>query len=261
MLAKGIRPATSFAAHVSQFIAQVQYRRIETDAELELVRRLRYEAYLKEGAISETEERRLVDRYDDLDNVVNIGLFLDDKLISALRIHFLSDVTDMSPSMEVFPDILIPLLQAGKRLTDPNKFVADYEAARKYPPLAYATTRLTMMAGAYFHAHFAVISPRVEHQAFYKRTFFAKTVCAPRAYPALSKPISLMLGDYEKDGERIIERYPFYASTAAERESLFGTIKTGASRAPWPRRNLQPQCPPHFEMRERICRSLSSSQI
>lgn len=221
-----IRSATRFAKHVNQFIAKIDYRRMETDAELDQVHRLRYAAYLKEGAISKSASERLTDRYDDLPNVVNVGLFFEDKLISALRMHFLADVNDVSPSLEVFPDILLPLLKTGKRMTDPNKFVADYEAARRFPQLAYATTRLTMMAGAYFKARLAVISPRVEHQAFYKRTFFATTVCPPRAYPALSKPICLMLGDYEKDGIRIIERHPFYASSGAEQESLFGKIKT-----------------------------------
>ncbi|HEY5226639.1 MAG TPA: hypothetical protein VIJ06_07605 [Methylovirgula sp.] len=220
-----IRSATRFADHVRQFVATIQYRRIETEDDLDLVRRLRYEAYLKEGAISETAEKRMVDRYDDLDNVVNIGLFLDDKLVSALRMHFLSNVNDISPSLDVFPDFLLPLLQAGKKMADPNKFVADHEAARKFPQLAYATTRLTMMAGSYFNAQLAIISPRAEHQAFYQRTFFAKTICPPRAYPALSKPICLMLGDYEADTDKIIQRHPFYASTAAERERLFGKIK------------------------------------
>jgi hypothetical protein len=84
-----------------------------------------------------------------------------------------------------------------------------------------------MMAGAYFRAQLAVISPRAEHQGFYKRTFFAKTVCPPRAYPALSKPICLMLGDYEWEGARIIERHPFFASSFAEQERLFGRIKRG----------------------------------
>jgi hypothetical protein len=220
-----IRSATQFAEHVNQFIAKIRYSPIETDAELDQVHRLRYDAYLKEGAIEESDDRRLIDRYDELDNVVNIGLFFEDELISAMRMHFLSRVDDVSPSLDVFPDILQPLLRAGKKMTDPNKFVANYDAARRFPQLAYATTRLTMMAGAYFNAQLAVISPRAEHQSFYKRTFFASTVCPPRSYPALSKPICLMLGDYEKDGERIIQRHPFYASSAAEQERLFGKIK------------------------------------
>lgn len=198
---------------------------METAAELDLVHRLRYDAYLKEGAIPERADGRLVDEYDDLDNVVNVGIFFEDKLLSAMRMHFLADVADTSPSVGVFPDILIPLLRSGKRMADPNKFVADYEAARRFPHLAYATTRLTIMAGAYFNAQLAVISPRVEHQAFYKRTFFASTVCPPRSYPALSKPICLMLGDFEADGSRILQRHPFYASTEAERVAIFGKIK------------------------------------
>jgi hypothetical protein len=225
MRSETIAPASNFAANVARLLTFVEYRAITTEAELDAVHRLRYDAYLKEGAIGTDESHRLADRYDHLDNVVNIGLFFEDRLVSAMRMHFLAKPDDLSPSMHAFGDYLSPYLAAGNRLVDPNRFVVDYDTARKLPHLAYATTRLTMIAGAYYDARFAVISIRPEHQAFYKRTFFSTLLCPPRPYPGLTKKLCLMLGDFQNDGERIVRRNSFYASTAAEQERLFGAVK------------------------------------
>ncbi len=225
MRSETIVAASSFAANVDHLLESLEYRTIETDADLDAVFQLRYAAYLKEGAISPNESRRLVDRFDALDNAVNIGVFRGDNLVAAIRLHFLSKPDDVSPSMAAFPDVLGPYLNAGKRMVDPNRFVVDYETARKFPHLAYVTMRLSVIASAYYAAHVAIASIRVEHQAFYKRTFFATPAAAPRPYPGLTKNLCLMLVDYEKDQHRIVERSPFYASTRAEQQRLFGKIK------------------------------------
>ncbi len=225
MRSETVAPASNFAANVERLLTFIEYRTIKTEAEQDAVLRLRYEAYLKEDAISPNESHKLTDRYDDLKNAVNIGVFFEDKLISAMRMHFLSHPDDVSPSMQAFGDFLIPHLSAGETMVDPNQFVVDYAMARKFPHLAYATTRLTMIAGAYYNARFAVISIRPEHQAFYKRTFFTTLLGPPRAYPGLTKKLCLMLGDFQSDRDRIVQRNPFYASNPAEQARLFGKIK------------------------------------
>ncbi|MGO9134592.1 MAG: N-acyl amino acid synthase FeeM domain-containing protein [Methylovirgula sp.] len=229
MQSEAISSSSSFAANVSRLVSQIEYRPIDSDAALESVLRLRYDAYLKEGAISPNERFQLNDSYDHLDNVVNVGLYFDGELVSALRMHFLSDADAISPSMHAFGDYLVPYLNAGHKIVDPNRFVVDYQMARKLPQLAYATTRLTMIAGTYYHARFAAISIRPEHQAFYRRTFFATLVCPPRPYPGLNKKLCLMLGDFAADSNRIIQRNAFYASTPAEQDMIFGKIKRGAA--------------------------------
>lgn len=225
MCSKNATPSSSFATNVGQLLERLECRPIESETELDAVLRLRYEAYLKEGAVGPSESRRLSDRFDDQPNVVNVGVFHEEKLVSALRVHFLSGVDDESPSMEVFADVLRPHLAAGKRLVDPNRFVLDYETARKFPHLAYVTVRLSVVASAYYAAHLSIATVRVEHQAFYKRAFFATPAAPPRGYPLLTKKICLMLVDYEKDQDRIIERASYFASTRAEQEKLFGKIR------------------------------------
>lgn len=230
MSSKTIVAASNFAANVDHLIESIEYRSIKTDADLDAVLRLRYDAYQREGAINPHESHRLTDVYDHLKNVVNVGLFFEDNLISAMRMHFLSHPDDISPSMHAFGDVLAPHLSAGETIVDPNRFVVDYAMARRFPHLAYATTRLTMIAGAYYGARFAAISVRPEHQAFYKRTFFTTLLSQPRAYPGLTKTLCLMRGDFQSDTGRIIRRNPFYASSRVEQEMLFGKIKVDRSQ-------------------------------
>ena len=47
-------------------------------------------------------------------------------------------------------------------------------------------------------------------------------LCPPRPYPMLTKPISLLMVDFARDGRRIVERHPYWASSVAEREAMFG---------------------------------------
>ncbi len=48
-----------------------------------------------------------------------------------------------------------------------------------------------------------------------------RPVCAPRHYPGLTKPISLMAVDFPAMRDKVFARYPFLRSTAAERRIMF----------------------------------------
>ena len=113
-------------------------------------------------------------------------------------------------------------VDAGKVIIDPTRFVVDPQAARVYPELPYVTVRVGHMAAEHFDADIVLATVRAEHQAFYKRVFGHTTVCPPREYPTLIKPLSLMMLDYPAERDRIARRYPFFTSTAAERASLYG---------------------------------------
>lgn len=163
------RPETGFVGRITQLLGRIHYRRMETKADLEAVGQLRYKAYLKEGAINASAEESLIDRFDELGTFVNFGAFIDDKLAGAVRIHILDGLSQPSPALDAFPDVLLPLLQAGKRIIDPNRYVVDYEAARRYPGLAYVTIRLAFLAATHYDANLSTATVRAEHQAFYKR--------------------------------------------------------------------------------------------
>ena len=221
MSAAALAPARSFSGRLSNLLERVDYRLIESDEDRETIFRLRYNAYLREGAIAPLLTKKLHDHYDDAENSWIFGLYIDERLVSSLRICVSSPVHPMTPAVEAFPDMLGPKVERGKIIVDPNRFVADYEGTRRFPELPYLTTRLSFVSSAYFDADIATASVRREHQAFYKRVFLYAPVCEPRPYPTLVKPLSLMTVVCREVRAKILHRYPCYHSTIFERRMLF----------------------------------------
>ena len=212
---------TSFVDRVNRLLERVDYRRADTAQERAAIFRLRHEAYLREAAITPRLSGEFSDPFDDNENAWIFGVYVDGELASSIRLNVtLPDVTRF-PTLDVFPDVLGGDVGAGKCFVDPTRFVADRTSSRRYPELPYVTLRLPWMASEYFNADFMLAAVRTEHQAFYKRLWGHESVCEPRPYPNLKKPISLMSLDYRSARERVYRRYPFFRSTYFERRMLF----------------------------------------
>ena len=200
---------------------EVDYRLAETEAEKEAIYRLRYRAYLHEGAIEPRADQRLTDRFDNLPNSWLFGIHLDGELTSSIRISVATRDNDDTPAVDAFRDLLAPELAKGKVIVDPNRFVADPLSRTKYPELPYLTVRLGYVACGYFNADIGTATVRAEHRAFYQRLFLQKSLCEPRPYPTLTKPLCLMAADYLSIRDKVFERFPLMRSSAAERRMLF----------------------------------------
>ena len=226
------RSAPTFAERVMTLLDKVDYRQAATDQEKDAVFRLRYEAYLREGAIGPSFSKRLSDRFDDLDNAFIFGVFVDGRLVSSIRLNVSSKSYPDLPALGVFSDLLAADIEAGRTIIDPTRFVVEQNAAKAYPELPYVTTRIGWMAGEYFSADAILATVRTEHQAFYKRIFGHELLADARPYPTLVKPLSLMSLDYFAMKDRVHRRYPFFRSTAFERRMLFGGAEAAAVWAP-----------------------------
>jgi hypothetical protein len=200
---------------------QVDYRLAQTPAEKEAIYNLRYRAYLREGAVTESPEQRVTDRYDDLPNSWTFGVCLFGELLSSVRICLLTSEWRQSTSADVFGEILMPKLNRGKVIVDPSRFVADPDKVGRFTELPYLTLRLAYMACEYFKADLGLAIVRPEHQAFYRRVFLHETIAEPRLVPGLTKPFGLMAADFPALHERVFARYPIMRSTAFERRMLF----------------------------------------
>ena len=211
----------SFSDRLAQLLARIEFRRADSGEQREAIFRLRYQAYTREGAISRNSSGTFSDHYDETHNVYLFGLYIDDELASSLRLHVASKQHPDFPSLEVFPDLLQPKLDAGKVLLDSTRFVADETLSRLHRGLPYATLRLCMLAAEHFRADDLLAAVRVEHQAFYRRAFNHRLICEPRPYPQLAKPISLMTVHYPTAAGQLYRRYPFFRSTFLERRMLF----------------------------------------
>lgn len=215
------KPQSNFSNRVAELLDRLDCRLADTDEAREAIYRLRYQAYLREGAISPSLAETFSDAYDEMENVWIFGLYIDDELASSIRIHVTSPEHSDFPSHGVFADLLDPELRAGKVIVDPTRFVTNKRLSQLYPGLPYATLRLCWLAAEHFRAEHFLVAIRTEHQAFYRRTFNHRLICDARPYPLLAKPISLMTVDVPSVADRVHERYPFFRSTYFERRMLF----------------------------------------
>jgi hypothetical protein len=239
--------ATAVLRRSASLLDHVDYRLAETLAEKEAIYRLRYRAYLREGAVLPSESQQVTDIYDDAPNSWTFGVFLHGELCSSIRVSVATSEWRMSPSVELFGDLLHPELDKGRVFIDPTRFVADPEKAKRFPELPYATVRLGYVAGVHFNADVGLALVRPEHQAFYRRLFLQESWGEPRLLAGLVKPVGLMAAHYPTMREKVFARYPYLHSSAFERRMLF---RRGGERhwpsedatvAPFERTSIVPQ--------------------
>jgi hypothetical protein len=216
-----VQPASRALERDIEFLDRIDYRLAETDEDKDAIYRLRYRAYRHEGAIGPLSDHKLTDRFDDAPNCWTFGVYVDDSLVSSLRISLATPASPDTPAVDAFGDLLEPELAQGKIIVDPNRFVADPRREQKIPKLPYMTLRLAYVACAHFKADIGTATVRKEHQAFYRRVFLHRSLCPPRPYPTLTKPLCLMAVDYPALCEKVFHRYPFFRSSAFERRMLF----------------------------------------
>ena len=202
-------------------LEHVDYRLAETPEEKDQIYRLRYRAYLREGAILPSETERVSDHYDDAPNTWIFGIYLHDELYSSIRISVVTPEWRSSPSADMYDDVLRPELDSGQIIVDPTRFVADPDKAKRFPELPYVTVRLGLVACAHFHADIGLASVRPEHRAFYRKVFLQHPLGEPRLFPGLIKPVGLMAANYTSIRERVFQRFPMMRSSAFERRMLF----------------------------------------
>ena len=217
----GARSNPSFSDLVAGLLGKIDARRADSAEQREAIFRLRYDAYRRDDVIPAGPSASFSDAYDGTPNAYLLGLHIEGKLASSIRIHVASREYPDCPTLHVFPEYLQPELDAGKIIIDPTRFVADEDLSRLHVGLPYVTLRLCHLAAEYFRADLALAAVRVEHQAFYRRAFNYQLLCEARPYPLLAKPISLMAIHYPTVAEGMHRRHPFLRSTYAERRMLF----------------------------------------
>jgi N-acyl-L-homoserine lactone synthetase len=204
-----------------ELLNRVDYRLVETPAEREAIYRLRYRAYIQEGAIEPRADERVTDRFDELPNTWIFGVYFDGALASSLRVSVATPNNPLSPSVDAFPDVLEPELARGKVIVDPTRFVADPVRSKAARELPYLTVRLGYVACCHFNADIGLATVRAEHAPFYRRVFLQEMITPARLPPGMIKPVCIMAADYAKVRDRIYQRYPYFRSTLFERRMLF----------------------------------------
>lgn len=222
-LSRAKRPGYSaFVQRIGDFVDRIDYTRMETPEQLDEVYRLRYDAYRREDFIEANPERRCLDPFDQADNCMIYGLYLDGKLISSIRFHILDRERRESPSMLMYPELLSPMLDQGLVMIDPTRFTADLEASKTFKGLPYATLRIASMASVYFDADYCLSCIRPEHAAFYRKVFRSEQIGDTRFFPKVKFGVELYRAQVKQIRGDVWARYPFFRANRGEDVRLFG---------------------------------------
>src|SRR5262245_14579812 len=89
----------TFLERVATLLEKVDYRLALDDDERDAIYRLRYDAYLREGAITPSFSRRFHDKFDDKDNTWTYGIYINGRLVSSIRIHVASSAFCEMPAL------------------------------------------------------------------------------------------------------------------------------------------------------------------
>lgn len=212
----------SFCDRVASLLANIDCKPARSGNQREEIFRLRCAAGVRAEAVAPPSSLSFWDRYDYAGNVHLLGLYIDDELASSVRLHIAAGSQQLLPSLGLFADMLQPKLDDGQVIIDCTRFVVDEHLCRVYRELPYATLQFCMLAAEHFNAKYLITTASPAHEAFYRRAFSYKAASAPRRHPDLASSVRLMTLHYPTAADSLRRRYPFFRSTAAERQRLFG---------------------------------------
>jgi hypothetical protein len=212
---------TGFSAGVMRLLENIEYRRIDNTDDLEDIARLRYKAFTMVGLAQQNGESLLIDELDFKPNAHVMGIFFDERLVSTIRVHHVTAEHRHGVAVAQFPDVMHPLLDAGKTFIDPVRFAADPEIMRDYPALPYLTLRVATMATVYFDVDFCLSVTKPNHSAFYKRVFRSIELAGPRYVEQYKNYLELYAANAHELKRTLFERYAFFQSQPYERKLMF----------------------------------------
>jgi hypothetical protein len=225
------RAMAPFSERVLRLLERVEHRCAITAAEKEAAYRLRYEAYIRQKLIDARADGQLYDgEYDDAENAWITTTFIDGELASTVRVNVAVGENGALPSLSVFSDVIAPYLRTGRVVVDMTRLAARLEIAKRVPELPYIALRPVWQAAEYFEADRTVANVLLPHLAFYRLKFGYEQWTEPRDYPYANARTSCMGLDFRAVKERVEARYPFFRSTSAERQALFGQLPTRQKR-------------------------------
>lgn len=216
---------SSFAQGILALLDRVEYRRIRTPEEFEEIGLMRQRAYQAKEFIDSGEFGAFVDTYDEAPDCHTIGVYIDEKLASTIRLHVASREHLHGPTATYFPERAQWLIKDGGCYIDPSRFAADHTMMWDFPAIPFLTLRLAAIASEYFNANYCMSFVRSDIASFYRRSFGSVDMEPPQHVQGFTVPMMLLGARIEDIRERIETRLPFFQSTGLERKMLFAPEK------------------------------------
>lgn len=205
----------------------IEYRRCDLPEDLEAVFKLRYKAYHGNGLIPPNPVEMFRDVYDKSPNRHIFAVYCNGHMVSTIRLHVVTKETPVSPTYDLFSDVLGPRIAAGETFIDPTRFAADPDWTPILRFLPQVTLRLAVAACAFYDVTSCLTMVREEHAGFYRRYFHANRIADPRAQPNALAECALFESRCDINMKRTIERFPIFESSPRERQKLFARVPAG----------------------------------
>jgi hypothetical protein len=211
------------ATQLLEFSNRVACKIARSYVERDAIFKLRYRSYVDDGLITENSFGRYIEAADHAANSHLLGLYVDRKPISSLRVQIGSATTPNFSSYELFPHVLEPLLRGNKTIVDMSCVATDGELAqsRSYDLLPYVVLRSWIIAAEHFNADYIAAVVRPQHQLFYKRVLGCDLHPEAGQQTHHAPSIGLIALDFANSAKRVYENFPFLRSTPSERYALF----------------------------------------
>lgn len=190
-------------------LERARYRVVTEKVYLDQVYRLRYRSYRSENTIPHDDSGMMTDRFDETANCIHVAVDFDDKLVASVRLHLISKLSPISPTLEVFPELLDELA-SGKTILDPTRFVIDPAVRKDNIHLHFLVLRIPFLATIFYDVDIALAPVRSEHVPFYRRYLGYGAMLEPRTYPGLSKPIQLLTARVREQRAAVLARTPVF---------------------------------------------------
>lgn len=213
----------AFASSIYSLLDRVEYRRIRESEDFNDVARLREQAYKSRSFIDSDRFGPLIDDYDRMADCYVIGVYVDERLVSTVRIHVVSSGHLHGPVASYFPQRAKELTAGGKVYIDPSRFAADREALWDYPLLPFITLRAVSMAHMYFDATNIAMVVRADSASFYSRSFGAVEVEPAQPVANFTVPLVMLAATDDEARQRLDTRYRFFKSTLTEQRMMFAS--------------------------------------
>lgn len=213
--------SASFSKGMFALLDRVEYRRMKSQEDFDDVRALRSLSYHFKPLIVSAKFGDLIDDDDFADYSTVIGVYIDEKLVSTVRLHHVTADRPNGPALEYFPEIAKKILGANESYIDPSRFATDPNLSWQYPMLPFLTLRPAAMASLYFNVDYCMTCTRSDTASFYKRSFGSKEFAPAKPFPKVVVPIALLGARIVDIRERLETRFPFFKSQHWEQKMMF----------------------------------------
>lgn len=216
---------THFSRGLFSLLERVEYRRIVSPEDFDAVGKLRALSYRQQNVLENCTSSSLIDDIDFHPNAFVIGVYIDEVLVSTLRIHHVDAENRAGISMTHFSDVLNPMLDAGVTFVDPARFASDPILMWEYPAIPYLTLRIAAMASVYFNVDQCLSCVNKGISSFYSRSFGSIEIAPARKLDGVTYPFTLYGAKIADIRERLETRFPFFKSQPYEQRMMFGKIE------------------------------------